>query len=292
MTESAGDGRSQIARELQQFLSRQSVARVLAAQGTLPPPELAYMVSFPRLSVTLSGDDRVEMEQGGEWRTVHLRRGDALFVPANAPNRPSWTARSKVLTILFGRRHTGVSLVTSDGTPRDVPRALEAQVDPPLDSPLNNIVPALTTLLNQQPDSPAATHLVTALLHCTTTLLKHAFQASGTKATRTYQSLCLFAQEHFHLPLTRESIAEQFHLSPSHVSRLFRKQGLMTFSDYLNWVRIDRAKLLLRRHDLSVDEIAARCGFAQSSYFCRVFKSRVKLTPTQYRVANAEHVST
>lgn len=287
MPDSPATSRLRIARELRGFLSRHAIERVLVAGASIAPPSMAYMVSFPRLSLTLCGEDHVEMESDDAWRKVRARRGDAIFVAANVANRPTWTGNAKVLTILFGARHTGISLVPGGGAKGVPPVALKAQVDTPAESPTRTILSALTTLLSREPTSAAGPALVEAILHCMASLLDRPPSQVGSKAIRTYQSLCLYTQEHFHLPLTRELIADQFRLSPNHVSRLFRQQGLMTFGDYLNWVRIDRAKLLLRRHDFKLDEVASRCGFNQVSYFCRVFKARTKLTPSQYRYGPA-----
>lgn len=279
--------RQQIAQQLRRFLTRHPISRLFVAQGTLAPPSLAYMVSFARLSVTLGGEDPVEMEQDGVWKLVRLRRGDALFVPPNIANRPTWSSRASVLTILFGARHTGISLVAGKRVRGEAPVALKAQIDTPAESPCRTMLAALTTLAATEPGNLACLSLVQAILHCGVSLLDRAPSDIGSKAHRTYQSLCLYAQEHFHLPLSRESVAEHFGLSPNHVSRLFRQQGLMTFGDYLNWVRIDRAKLMLKRHGFTLEEIAERCGFQQVSYFCRVFKARTKLTPTQYRLGSS-----
>lgn len=279
------DARAQIDRELGRFLQQQTVTRVFTAEGTLAPPPLAYMVSFPRLSITLSGVDRVELERDGRWQLLRAARGDAVFVPANVPNRPTWSGCGTVLTMLFGRRHTGISLVRSAGRAGGTRPVLKTQIQASPESPTFASLAALSALLAREPDNPAGHHLVMAMMHTARLFLKRGPQAAGTKANRTYQSLCLYAQEHFHLPLTRESVSAQFGLSPSHVSRLFRQQGMMTFGEYLNWARIDRAKLLLRRHDFSIDEVATRCGYRDASYFCRVFKNGTKLTPTQYRVS-------
>jgi AraC-like DNA-binding protein len=279
--------RQQIARQLRQFLARRAIGRLVVAGGTLPPPPLAYMVSFARLSVTLSGEDPVELEQHGRWQRVRLRSGDALFVPPNVANRPAWSGPVKVLTLLFGARSTGISLVAGRHDGSDTPIALKAQVDAPPESPCRVVLSALASLAAADPGNPAALRLVEALLHLVAGLLDRAPSDLGSKAQRTYQSLCLYVQEQFHLDLSRESVADHFGLSANHVSRLFRQQGLMTFADYLNWVRIDRAKLLLRRHPFTLGEVARRCGFHQVSYFCRVFKARTKLTPTQYRLGSS-----
>ena len=58
----------------------------------------------------------------------------------------------------------------------------------------------------------------------------------------------------------------------------------MTFSNYLTHVRIDRAKHLLRSYNFKLDEIAERCGYHTTPYFCQTFKRLTKLTPAEYRV--------
>jgi len=53
--------------------------------------------------------------------------------------------------------------------------------------------------------------------------------------------------------------------------------------DYLNQTRMTHAKSLLQMTQLSIQEVAARCGFNDSSYFCRIFKKYSGLSPIQYR---------
>ena len=57
----------------------------------------------------------------------------------------------------------------------------------------------------------------------------------------------------------------------------------MKFCDYVNYVRINRAKFLLGNYDLPLYHIAARCGFNDVVYFCRIFKKITKKTTKQYR---------
>ena len=57
----------------------------------------------------------------------------------------------------------------------------------------------------------------------------------------------------------------------------------MTLADYITWVRIDRAKFMLKRYDLRLSDIATRCGFKDINYYFRVFKERTGLTPSQYK---------
>jgi YesN/AraC family two-component response regulator len=61
-------------------------------------------------------------------------------------------------------------------------------------------------------------------------------------------------------------------------------QRHMNFADYMVYVRIDRAKFMLRRYPMHLEEIAHRCSFRDTNYFCRVFKKKTGRTPTEYRL--------
>ena len=54
---------------------------------------------------------------------------------------------------------------------------------------------------------------------------------------------------------------------------------------FLNRVRIERSKELLRQPHMRLADIAQLAGFEEQSYFCRVFKKVLGVTPTQYREA-------
>jgi AraC-like DNA-binding protein len=271
---------------LRRFLARHRVRSVRVAEGTLPPPQLAYLVNFPRLSLPLSGEDRTELEQDGQICTISLRPGDTLLVPLNAWNRPTWAAPVQLLTFLFGKRQTGISLVSHRRRSDEPASAIKTHLYLPSESAASRILQTLLHVVGRDLCTPADALLVEAILHTCLSRLEEPAGRHARKADRTFQNICLYLQEHFQFPLSRESVAEHFRLSPNHVSRLFRREGLMKFTDYLTWVRIDRAKFLLGHHPaLTVDEAALSCGFNDTGYFCRVFKRRTKLTPSEYRFA-------
>lgn len=83
--------------------------------------------------------------------------------------------------------------------------------------------------------------------------------------------------------LSLNEIAEHIHLNPAYLSTLFRKVMNQSPISYINSVRIERAKLLLRSTDQPVSEIAASLGFTQDIYFYRLFKQLTKVTPNEYR---------
>ena len=83
-----------------------------------------------------------------------------------------------------------------------------------------------------------------------------------------------------------ESLARAAGLSPFHLIRVFRKATGMTPHNWLVDRRVHLACNLLR-DGLSATHVAARCGFADQSHLTRVFKSRLGVTPGQFRFSKA-----
>jgi two-component system response regulator YesN len=93
-----------------------------------------------------------------------------------------------------------------------------------------------------------------------------------------------FIENNFSDPeLHMNQVAGRFNLSPSHFSTVFSQEFGITFRDYLNNLRIDRAKELLRTTNLKCTEIAFQCGYNDSHYFSTVFKRKTGSSPQQFR---------
>ena len=80
-----------------------------------------------------------------------------------------------------------------------------------------------------------------------------------------------------------QDMAKLCHLSPSYFSKLFLREVGENFTDYLNRKKITWAKDALRNTDTNINLIALDLGFQDNSYFVKVFKKYVGITPTQYR---------
>lgn len=83
--------------------------------------------------------------------------------------------------------------------------------------------------------------------------------------------------------LHMNSVAARFNLSSSHFSTVFSYEVGETFRDYLNNLRIDRAKELLRTTNLKCSEIGYQCGYNDSHYFSTIFKKKTGFSPQQFR---------
>lgn len=77
-------------------------------------------------------------------------------------------------------------------------------------------------------------------------------------------------------------LAEQFHFSERNLKRRFQLATQISPNQYLQQVRVDKAKKLLLTTELNVQQIAFEVGYENVSFFIRIFKKIVGCTPTQW----------
>ena len=83
--------------------------------------------------------------------------------------------------------------------------------------------------------------------------------------------------------ITLADISARYYISPCYFSRTFKSLCGLSFTEYLNNVRIKAAEELLAGTDMSVTDISAAVGFSGSTHFDRVFKKITGVSPTAYR---------
>jgi len=84
-------------------------------------------------------------------------------------------------------------------------------------------------------------------------------------------------------PITLEEVANHVYLNPSYFSKIFKNEMNCTFVAYVNKVRINASKSLLLNNNIPLSDIIALVGFDDQSYFTKVFKKEVGITPGKYR---------
>jgi two-component system response regulator YesN len=83
--------------------------------------------------------------------------------------------------------------------------------------------------------------------------------------------------------ITLDDVANKFFINKSYVCYLFRKNYDKTFSQYVNNLKIERAKELLANTNLSNEKIAEYLSYCDYYYFTRVFKNNTGISPFEYR---------
>jgi AraC-like DNA-binding protein len=83
--------------------------------------------------------------------------------------------------------------------------------------------------------------------------------------------------------ITLKQTSEMVNLSYGYFSELFQREVGTNFSQYLQSIRIEKAKTLLMDSFLSIKEISFKVGFRHESTFCEEFKNVVGTSPSAYR---------
>lgn len=97
------------------------------------------------------------------------------------------------------------------------------------------------------------------------------------------QSCIQYIQQHYTSRLTLEDTARAVGLSPDYLSRIFRQETGVTFTQYLNQLRIQKARGLIRHSGLRLTDVCQMVGYDDQSYFTKVFRRIVGMPPNEYR---------
>jgi two-component system response regulator YesN len=96
-----------------------------------------------------------------------------------------------------------------------------------------------------------------------------------------------YIQEHYKANINLNDLAKMAGYSNSYLSAVFKKECGTTISDYINSVRISKAKELLRETEMYSYNVAKNTGFTDESYFGRIFKKYTGMSPDKYRRSNS-----
>ena len=92
-----------------------------------------------------------------------------------------------------------------------------------------------------------------------------------------------YIESHYSEKLSNDQLARMAHMTVRTFQRVFQNCMYMTPTEYIKQVRLCSAAHLLKESDLTLTRIAHECGFADSSYFGRIFRRAMGITPVEYR---------
>ena len=121
--------------------------------------------------------------------------------------------------------------------------------------------------------------------------IKTACQNIGSKRQERSTDTIKIAQDYigdnYSKDISLDDVSRVVNISPYYFSKLFKEATGENFIEYLTNIRMEKAKELLQKSEMSMKEICAMCGYSDPNYFSRTFKKNVGLTPTEYKEKNA-----
>lgn len=107
-------------------------------------------------------------------------------------------------------------------------------------------------------------------------------QHNGGPYSRHISKAIQYITDHYASEISLDTTAGALNLNASYLSRLFKEETQMTFTEYLNRVRIKTGCMLMESGPYSLKEISGQIGFTNYTYFFKVFKAITGMTPQAY----------
>lgn len=120
----------------------------------------------------------------------------------------------------------------------------------------------------------------------TTTAMVNGQPISNDDAYQSIKLAVTYIHQHIQQSLSLHEVAEAAYLSPSYLSRLFKRYLHVSFVEYVNNQKIALAQEQLALTFIPINQISTQLGFAQTSYFTKIFKRKTHLTPSEFRQHN------
>lgn len=130
----------------------------------------------------------------------------------------------------------------------------------------------------------AACRVLEVLIAVSGQFLSQSFPGEGHTGgrSRKIQELLDYLNMYYYDPICGDSLEERFDCNFDYMNRLFRQQVGKTIFQYLGEVRIAHARELLAASSMRVSQISEKVGFADESYFSKVFKRHTGVSPSNF----------
>ncbi|WP_171691737.1 response regulator [Paenibacillus germinis] len=125
--------------------------------------------------------------------------------------------------------------------------------------------------------------LLSRFMGIATYLLQTMQQLKVNRSTTIVERVIEFIDSHYMENVSIQYLSQNFHISAPYLGKRLKIELGKTFNDYLNFVRINKAKNLLLLSDVSTKEIAEKVGYAEPNYFYSQFKKITGKSPTEFR---------
>lgn len=215
-------------------------------------------------------------------KTQVLKQGDFCLAFPNQihcyETNPVKSPNNGIL-IICPAEISGDYLSTLLGSHPDNPFIAKEQLHPDIPYVLNSII-------KTPPDNPDNIPIIRAYIHL---LLARILPTLDLKKNRDLPSpdltakLIIFLSDHYTEPITLNILSKELGVSKYSVSRIFSEKLNISFSNYLNTLRIDYAKQLLQNSNLNILTISLMSGYDNIRTFNREFKALCGCQPREYR---------
>lgn len=120
------------------------------------------------------------------------------------------------------------------------------------------------------------------MIHQVTEFIQHMEKRSEERSIDTVTAVKAYVREHLSGDLTLDHVAEQVFISPKYLSKIFKEETGIVYSEYVTNQRMEGARELMAQRDLTVEQVASTVGYRTPAYFIKKFKEIHGCTPKNF----------
>jgi AraC-like DNA-binding protein len=115
-------------------------------------------------------------------------------------------------------------------------------------------------------------------------------QTNDTTSDKRINEIVRYINENFASIESIDDVSELFFISKYHLCRTWKKNLGISLISYINMIKIRSACRMIENTDEKITDIAMRCGFNSSAYFCKVFKEEIGCSPREYKLSSKKKI--
>ncbi|MEO2205788.1 AraC family transcriptional regulator [Paenibacillus pabuli] len=120
------------------------------------------------------------------------------------------------------------------------------------------------------------------MIHLVTEFVMHMEKRSEVRSPDTISAVKAYVREHISGDLTLDHVAEQVFISPKYLSKIFKEETGIAYSEYVTNQRMERARELIAQQEFTIEQVASTVGYRTSAYFIKKFKEIHGCTPKNF----------
>ncbi|WP_405105681.1 AraC family transcriptional regulator [Paenibacillus sp. FSL K6-1217] len=114
------------------------------------------------------------------------------------------------------------------------------------------------------------------------TFIAETQKRNSERAISTIEAAKAYIGEHLSEDLSLDAVSAKVFISPKYLSKLFKEELGITYTDYITGIRMEEARRLIENNNMSIEQIAGTVGYATTPYFIKRFKEIYGCTPGNY----------
>ena len=154
------------------------------------------------------------------------------------------------------------------------------------DSNLNQVIDTDLDIINRLSETDSYNELLSVSESLIEMITKNMLTSIYNGRSQIVTKALQFINKNYKEKISLKDIETNLHVNSSYFSTLFKQEMGVTFTDYLNTLKIEHACNLLTNTNLSIIDVSLSTGFDDQSYFTKVFKKAKGMTPKAYRAAH------